>query len=128
MKVSTKNFIEVQDWDELVQKTYGRPYCFQQQDGCKDRGIHELIVPDEETYDEEMKDSIPDVINGNEMGVKFSAWLARDPKEWNGKKEDERYLDLFWERNFYPEIKTVANDLYKKGLLEAGEYVINIDW
>ena len=25
--------------------------------------------------------SVPEVINGEEMGVSFAAWLARDPKE-----------------------------------------------
>lgn len=75
-----------------------------------------------------MHDSIPERINGNKMGVKFDVWLQRDPTEWNGKKGDESYLDLFWGRNFYPDIHTVANDLYNKGLIEAGDYVIDIDW
>jgi hypothetical protein len=35
---------------------------------------------------------------------------------------------MFWERNFYPDTYTVANDLYDKGLIEAGDYIINIDW
>jgi hypothetical protein len=60
--------------------------------------------------------------------AKFEKWLERDPKEWNGKEEDKRFLDLFWDRNFYPDIQTVANDLHKKGLIEAGEYTIKIDW
>ena len=62
------------------------------------------------------------------MGVKFAVWLARDTKEWNGKEQDKPYIDMFWERNFYPDIHTLANDLYDKGLIEKGEYVINIDW
>ena len=32
--------------------------------------------------------------------AKFEKWLERDPKEWNGKEEDKRFLDLFWDRNF----------------------------
>jgi hypothetical protein len=35
---------------------------------------------------------------------------------------------MFWDRNFYPNVQMVANDLHKKGLLEAGEYSIRIDW
>lgn len=35
---------------------------------------------------------------------------------------------MWWVRNFYPDVNMVANDLYEKGLLEAGEYLINIDW
>lgn len=65
------------------------------------------------------------------MGVSFKAWLARDPKqplnspdEWDRKNG----LSLWWQRNFYPDVQMVANDLYEKGLIEAGEYVIDIDW
>lgn len=129
IKFSNKKVIEVSDWDELVQKTYNKPYNFQQQFGCQERGQHSLTVSDSDDYnDDNWPESIPDIINGNEMGVRFKNWLERDPKEWNGKKGDENYLDLFWERNFYPDINMLANDLCKKGLIEPGEYVINIDW
>ena len=124
---TTQRFVDVQDFDNLVVETYGKPYSFQQQDGCKSRGVEYFTVPLVHPYDFE-NDTIPEVINGNEYGVSFKAWLARDPKEWNGDLEDERFLDLFWDRNFYPSIEVLANDLYSKGLIEAGEYVINIDW
>lgn len=129
IKYKEQKVIEDQDWDNLVEETYGRPYCFQQQGGCQDRGIFHLTVSADDGYnDSTMPDSIPEVINGNKMGVNFKAWLARDPKEWKGEKSDESYIRLFWERNFYPDIDMVANDLCKKGLIEAGDYIINIDW
>ena len=130
MKIKNVKMIEVQEWDELVSKTYGRPYKFQQQDGCKDRGTFSLTVPSEYTDDDAMNDSIQEVVNGDEIGVTFAAWLVRDPKQkLPGADDQEDYcLDLFWSRSFYPDIYTVANDLHDKGLLEAGEYVINIDW
>ncbi|NTW33879.1 MAG: hypothetical protein HGB12_14900 [Bacteroidetes bacterium] len=151
----TVKMIDMSDWDKLVSDTYKKPYCFQQQDGCKPRGIHTIIIPEEfyekEKYEEEMNDSVPEVINNEEeMGVKFKVWLDRDPdaplnpsdeelkkcpyywgkseqdeKEW---KKDKSNINFFWIRNFYPNIQAVANDLYKKGLIEAGEYIINIDW
>lgn len=37
MNIKTIKQIDVSDWDALVTKTYGRPYSFQQQDGCKER-------------------------------------------------------------------------------------------
>jgi hypothetical protein len=126
--IKNVKMIDVQDWDNLVEETYKKPYNFQQQEDCQERGIVRITIPSEYTNDEDMHDSIPEVINGNKMGVKFSVWLARDPKEWNGKKEDKQFLNLFWERNFYPDIYTVANDLYNKKLIEAGDYIINIDW
>lgn len=150
MKISNKKIIEVQDWDKLVRETYGKIYSFQQQEGCQSRGIVWLNIPDE-TYEEEMNDFIPEVINHeSKMGVKFDIWLKRDPKEplnpskeelkecnyyW-GKTEDDEiqwkqdisHINMFWERNFYPNVQTIANNLHKKGLIEAGEYGINIDW
>lgn len=128
MKTNTLKMIDVSDWDDLVVETYGKPYNYQQQEGCQSRGIFKFSVPLDEVDDEEMPDSLPDVINGEEMGVKFSSWLKRDPKEWNGKKGDEKWLDLFWDRNFYPSIYMIIDDLYKKGLIEKGDYAINIDW
>lgn len=128
IKYTTKKVISLQAWDDLVEKTYGKPYCFQQQDGCKGRELVNFSVPYDWTSDEEMNNSIPDVINGQEMGVKFDVWLARDPEEWNGKKEDKHFVRMFWQRNFYPDFGTIVNDLHAKGLIEAGEYSIDIDW
>lgn len=128
IKCSNKKLIEVDDWDELVQKTYGKPYRFQQQNGCQSRGTFDLTIPSEDAMDEDMNDSIPEEVNGEIMGVKFKTWLARNPKQTAPDMKEQWEIDLFWARNFYPDIFTVANDLYKRGLIEAGEYVINIDW
>jgi hypothetical protein len=84
------------------------------------------------------------------MGVSFKAWLERDPnaslnpsdKELIGSpyywgeteddkikyKEDTGHINMFWERNFYPNLDMIINDLHSKGLIEAGEYEIDIDW
>jgi hypothetical protein len=127
MKIArTEQVIDVGDWDNLVETTYGRPYSFQQQDGCKDRQRVKLTIPND--ADDYENDSVPEVINGEEMGVSFKAWLERDPKEWNGDQEDKRFLDLFWGRNFYPDVQMVANSLYRMELIEAGTYTIDIDW
>lgn len=133
MKIKTKKVIDVSDWDDLVQETYGRKYSFQQQNGCQDRGTFPITVPDE--ADDLDNDTVPEVVNGEEMGVSFKAWLARDPKQpldGNGNELEKCVkqweIDLWWERNFYPDIQMVANDLHAKGKLEAGDYLINIDW
>lgn len=149
MKIKTIKQIDVEDWDDLVQKTYGKPYSFQQQEGCRDRGI-EVISTHSDWAEDFANDTIPEVINGEKMGVSLKAWLARDPnaplnpskkelaecnyykgnteeeeREW---KEDKTHILMFWERNFYPEPNILAADLCKRGLLEAGEYQIYIDW
>lgn len=127
LKYSNAKLIDLNDWDKLVQETYGRPYSFQQQEGCQDRGLFDIRVPCE-TDEDEMNDEIPEKVNGEEMGVKFDVWMARDPKQPIKDQEYDWELALFWERNFYPNIYTVANDLYKKGLLPEGDYTIKIDW
>ena len=132
MKFKQVQRIEVQEWDQLVEETYGRIYSFQQQDGCKDRGVENLTVPVQHPWDYE-NDTIPEKVNGDEMGVSFKAWLERDPKQKINSDDARRQacgfgLNLFWKRNFYPSVEMIANDLHSKGLLPAGEYVINIDW
>lgn len=126
IKFQTKKVIELSDWDNLVKETYGRPYSFQQQDGCKPRGNFHLTVP-EETYDFE-NDVVPEKVNHPEMGVSFAAWLARDPKQKVGEEKYDWSISMWWERNFYPDVQMIANDLHAKGLIEAGDYVIDIDW
>ena len=129
IKVQNKQVVTMKDWDDLVVKTYGKPYCFQQQYGCQDRGNFSITIPDR--ADDYENDTIPEEVNGEEMGVSFAAWLARDPEQKLDTKDQwnrEHGLDLFWTRNFYPDIQMVANDLHAKGLIPAGKYVIEIDW
>ena len=130
IKFDVKKIIDVNDFDNLVQETYGRPYSFQQQDDCKERGMYSIAVPCNNPYDFE-NDSVPEVVNHQEMGVSFKAWLERDPKQ-NLNTDDEwgrKYgLSTWYERNFYPSEDMVINDLYEKGLLDAGQYEIKVDW
>lgn len=130
MKLKTKlvNLVDLDNWDDLVQETYGRVYNFQQQDGCKDRGSFHFTVP---IHPEDYKnDSIPEIINGPKRGVSFAAWLARYPMQLMSDPEDQntQCRKLFWERNFYPDASMIINDLYEKGLIDAGDYMIDIDW
>ena len=126
MKIKNTKVISIQDWNKCVQKTYGRPYNFQQQSGCQDRHTFHLTVPDQ--ADDFKNDSVPEVVNGPQMGVSFKAWLKRNPRQPIKNQKDDWELSLWWERNFYPDIQTVANDLYKRGILKAGKYSVEIDW
>lgn len=130
----TEKVIEVADWDALVTETYGRPYSFQQQDGCKCRDRESLyVLSDPDLVYDFDDESVPEIVNGDERGVSFEAWLARDPNQLLNELRPDwdtgvSSLRLWWERNFYPTSESVAHDLFKRGLLEEGEYVINIDW
>jgi hypothetical protein len=127
LKINTKQYIDERDFSKFVSVTYGRPYRFQQQDGCRDRGTHHAIVPEPDPEDYEATE-IPEEINGETMGVSFAAWLAREPKAPVGDESEPWVVAIFWERNFYPDLGAVLNDLHARGLLDAGEYVLVIDW
>ena len=133
LKTRKETVIDLQDWDDFVQEIYGRPYSFQQQDGCKDRGNFCFKVPsDDYEYDYE-NDTVPEIVNDPKQGVSFKAWLARDPKQPikndDGSERPNDYgLRLWWHRNFYPDVSMIIQDLHQRGLLEEGEYTINIDW
>lgn len=126
LKYKLEKTISLCDWDHLVIKTYNRPYHFQQQDGCMERQRVDIEIPSE-GFDFE-NETVPEIVNGKEMGVSFSSWLARDPKQELKNQEFSHQLELWWHRNFYPDVQMVANDLHARGLIEAGSYVIDIDW
>ena len=71
IKFNTVNIIDVGDWDNLVKETYGKPYNFQQQDGCKERQTVYLKAPCRSN--DYRRDTIPEEVNGEEMGVSFKA-------------------------------------------------------
>ena len=130
IKTQKVEVIDMSDWDDLVSETYNKPYSFQQQNGCKERQRVGITVPVEHPYDYK-NTKIPYKINGDKMGVSFETWLnttEEDIKEQFPDRDDRMSLDIFWDRNFYPHVDMIINDLHSKGLLEAGEYEIDIDW
>jgi len=94
----TEQVISVHDWDDLVVKTYGRPYCFQQQDGCKERQRVHITIPTG-GYDLD-NDTVPEKVNGNEMGVSFAAWLKRDPKAPLADGRNDYGIELWCSQRF----------------------------
>ena len=131
LKTKKVNLVDVSDWDTFVESHYGRIYHLQQQDGCKPRGTVKVTVPSTWAEDYE-NDTVPEIVNHEEMGVSFKAWLERDPDKLIPKEceysTSQFDLEIWWKRNFYPELHTLVNDLHAKGLLEAGDYIIDIDW
>lgn len=128
LKYSVIKMVELADWNKLVSDTYKRPYSLQQQDGCVGRGTRSILVPSSHKTDEFMNESVPEEVNGSKMGVRFKKWLERDPDKGVGDRKEDYEIELFWTRNFYPDINMVANDLHAKGLIKEGRYHINIDW
>lgn len=129
MDIKNVLMLEEIEFSKMVSEHYGRPYDFQQQDGCKSRGTFEFKLPIQSPSDFK-NDTVPEIVNHNEMGVSFKAWLERDPKQVLENKDDRDSwsLGLWWQRNFYPDVEMILDDLNKKGILPDGSYLINIDW
>ncbi len=68
------------------------------------------------------------IIGVQEMGVSFETWKNTPRDAFLEELKDEWRSDLFWERNFYPHFSMIVKDLYERGILEEGEYGIDIDW
>lgn len=100
-------------WEErfsaLVAEVYGRPYRFQQQGDMRGQDtIYRFMLPEQP---------------GDAETPEFDAWLAASPPDVSDWKETMR-----WEREFYPDIDDVVNDLHQRGLLDAGDYAIHVWW
>ncbi len=127
IKVREIKLIDCYDLDALVIETYGKPYCFQQQEGYRPKGLFYIEVPSNENCEDEMYESIPETLFTDKMGVKFDEWLKRDASLNCADYDSLLDVKLWWERHFYPSIYTLVNDLYNKGLILAGEYYIEIN-
>lgn len=131
LKINNTKTIDVQDWDNFITNTYWKTYSFQQQDWCKDRWM-ESFYASKTKWDSYNNDSIPFKVNWSIMGVSLDAWLKMDKETVRtnlpADEKKDYCIDLFFERNFYPHIEELANDLCKKWLLEEWEYAIEIDW
>ena len=129
LKTETVKLIDHHDWDKFVTSVYGKVYSFQQQDGCKERGVERFSVPSPYKNEFDFENtSILFEVNGDEMGVSFETWLNTSPEDTLKYFENECSNKLIWQRYIYPDLFMIVDDLYSKGLLEEGEYVINIDW
>lgn len=122
LKVKKTTVINCSDWDKFVESVYSIPYCLQQQNGCMDRQSIHLTVPDK--FEAEVNVSPGE----NHFPVSLEVWKSRDPTQKIKDQEYDWQLQLWYHRNFFPDLQEVANDLYNRGLLEKGEYLIEIDW
>lgn len=97
-------------FSKYVSELYGRPYNLQQQgDMLAQESAVALVVPELEDWNEDPS---------------LEEWLAATPPV-----SAADYIDTMrWERQFYPSLEAVANDLHARGLLDAGRYIIHVSW
>lgn len=132
LKTHHVNLVSDHDWDEFITATYKKSYCFQQQAGCRDRCTYEFSLPLEcepGGYELDLED-VPATLKTFAMQTTFAKWLERSEKEplSSDTSQSKSALELWWQRHFYPAPEVIADNLYKRGLLPAGDYVIEIDW
>lgn len=104
-------------FSKYVTEHYGRPYKLQQQGDMLAQGSYvQITVPDEEAWDE---------------NPTLAEWQAATPPGEHpegGYDPNVSTENMRWERDYYPSLEVVANDLHAKGLLDAGEYLIRVYW
>lgn len=122
--MKTIEVVPCEEFDELVRKTYNRPYCIQQQNNTALETIVKININNAQDYPSVKIEGHPDVWDID--GVSFADWINRDPKEKLNDMMDDWEIDLWWQRHFYPELNTIAKDLYQKGLLDKKTYKILI--
>lgn len=110
------------DFSKYVSEHYGRPYRLQQQgDMMAQEASIRFSVPPTDWYDE---------------NPTLAEWQAATPPaaerpDFTTDREGwQKHLDdqLRWDRDYYPDLETVVKDLYEKGLLDAGDYIIYAWW
>jgi len=94
-------------FSQYVSEHYKRPYCLQQQGDKLSNGSAVFL-------------SVP----GEGCGDHYEAVSL---EEWLNTPVDAYKYDFEFTRECYPELEIVASDLHAKGLLAAGEYIIQVD-
>lgn|SRR5574343_400590 len=120
IKTKPKHVINSDVWDKYVTKIYKRPYSISDQFEFKN--VLEFKVPNRAI--DFANEIVEEDESTKETGVNFKSWISRDPSQPISGDPRPFVTKLWWFRSFYPEIDVLANDLYKKGQLERGEYVI----
>lgn len=106
--------IDEDEFSQLVRDTYQRPYQLQQHgfDSGEPMRIGtylEIDVPGTDTW-----------LPGEHS---LEEWLEREVEN-----PGDKIAEIEWEREFTPDLQQLVNDLHAQGLLEAGEYLIKVEW
>ncbi|TDP29888.1 hypothetical protein [Nocardia ignorata] len=119
----TVTLIHESEFSKLVTETYGRPYRFQQQDGCRwgQDTVYLFDVP----HPEGGWESIEEFRGCYAEGVPTVEEWANTPI---GDYEHSWQTELHWRREFYPPFEAVIDDLHARGLIDAGSYGLHIWW
>lgn len=125
LKTQNVKLVDVQDWNNLVINTYKKPYDLQQQYTRKNISFFQIEIPISISNEDILPTEIKE--DGSEFGVQFQSWLKRDPSQPVNNDSIQWHINIWWEQNFYPSIYTLANDLFKKGLLEEATYLIEMN-
>lgn len=96
MKVQIKKFVPVHVWNGFVREVYGRSYNLESQEDYCNGSVLFLTIPTSYDGDDDMNDSIEEIVQGLEKGVKFKTWLSRDPLQpLLTRRYDEWELETF---------------------------------
>jgi len=149
MPFETAIVIEALDFDKFVESVYKRPYRLHKSVDFFVKELEMCLVvklpqvnfnlENEDFMDsEDGKWGIYNVDNGGRRdgglpirchyGASFKTWSERDTEKpfdtQTHTATNKDHLDKFWKTYFYPAPLVLLNDLYQKGHLTAGNYII----
>ena len=102
------------EFSNLVRQTFERPYSLQQQgDMHSQESFIRFDVPAELEWEHEPS---------------LETWLATTPPDPEDHSMAAFTNRLRWDREFYPDLQDIANELHARGQLDAGTYVLHVWW
>ena len=105
------------EFSDLVRQTFERPYSLQQQgDMHSQESFVRFDVPADREEEEHWQ------------AVSMEEWLAATPPDPEDRSMEAFTDRLRWDREFYPQLDSVANELHARGQLDAGTYVLHVWW
>ncbi|WP_043736189.1 hypothetical protein [Nocardia asiatica] len=106
----TVTLIDENTFSALVSHLHARPYRLQQQgDGLPQNTIVKITVP---------------ALEHDWPGIPLAEWAATPIGDYTYPWQAETH----WEREYYPCLEDVVNDLHARGLLAAGNYALHVRW
>lgn len=118
LKGETVQVIWEHDFNKVVQSVYGKPYVFQQQGDMLlgQNGYYPFTVHSAEKYQQ---------WDATEIDAELTRWLSAEPPQ-NARAFT---IQLWWERENYPDIDVILYDLaYRRGLMASGRYALHVWW
>lgn len=117
LRITTKqvHLVHELELSRFISYVYKRPYSMQQVEFLSQDTMLSVTVGDHPSES---------VYWGQEA---FEEWRDRDAND-HDQHEDNFMRTLTWQREYGCSIEPIMQDLFKQGLLPAGDYIVHVWW